>query len=104
MIGADLKRTPWLLLLFAIALLLLLGVAFGAMAGDQTFYDALGRRTGSAHTDSSGSTKFYDAYGRTTGSASTDSNGTTNFYDAFGRRTGSATQRCGPRTCDGRLP
>jgi len=91
MISTDLKRTPWFLLLFAISLLLLLGVAFGAKAADDTFYDAFGRRAGSATTHG-GTTTFYDEFGRRAGSATTNG-GTTTFYDQFGRQAGSATNR-----------
>jgi hypothetical protein len=48
--------------------LLLLALATAAYAQDARFYDAHGRVTGSARTDSNGVTTFRDAAGRTVGS------------------------------------
>jgi len=76
----------------AIAALLAV-LATHASAQSRQFYDASGRRIGSASTDSQGTTTFYDASGRVTGRSSKDSAGTTTIYDASGRAVGKATGR-----------
>jgi YD repeat-containing protein len=62
-----------------------------ALAQQRTVYDASGRVTGRAATDSQGTTTFYDASGRVTGRTSTSSSGTTTVYDASGRAVGRIT-------------
>ena len=70
-----------------------LATASAANAQNRTFYDAAGRVTGKARTDSGGATTFYVPSGFVTGRARTDNNGVTTFYDASGRVTGSARAR-----------
>ena len=70
-----------------------LAIASAANAQNRTFYDAAGRVTGKARTDSGGATTFYDGAGRVTGNARGDSGGTTTFYDAAGHVTGKAQPR-----------
>jgi len=66
--------------------------AGAAIAQQRTLYDASGRVTGRAATDSQGSTTFYDAQGRVTGRSSTGTSGTTTIYDAGGRSVGKTTR------------
>jgi hypothetical protein len=65
-----------------------IALAISSAAYGQTSYDASGRVTGHARTDSRGVTTFYDSSNRIIGRARTDVNGTTTFYDASGRVTG----------------
>jgi hypothetical protein len=58
-----------------------------------TFFDASGRRAGTATRDANGTTTFRDGAGRMTGTANTNSNGTTTFRDGTGRMTGTAERR-----------
>jgi hypothetical protein len=74
----------------AVAIVLLL-VPTAAHAQQRTFYDASGKVSGRAVTDSSGASVFYNASGNVTGRSATDSQGTTRFFDAGGRNFGSVT-------------
>ena len=71
-----------------LAIVLALIAPTAALAEQRTLYDASGKVTGRAATDSQGSTTFYDATGRVTGRTSTDSQGTTTIYDQAGRDVG----------------
>ncbi|WP_187387841.1 hypothetical protein [Bradyrhizobium sp.] len=72
------------------ALLALAMMTAAASAQQRSFYDASGRRIGSATTDSQGTTTFYDARGRVVGRQATSGN-TTTVYDAGGRNVGRGT-------------
>jgi hypothetical protein len=71
--------------------IMLLPMPTGAHAQQRTIYDASGKVSGRATTDSGGATTVYDAAGRVTGRTSTGSDGTTKFFDAGGRNVGSVT-------------
>src|SRR5262249_31673584 len=82
-------KTTWLPLMLAIALLLLLGVAF-ASAEESNFYDRNGSYEGSVITHGN-STAFTDQHGHFAGSSITHGN-STSFYDRSGHFTGSVTR------------
>jgi YD repeat-containing protein len=75
----------------ATAFVALVMTAGAVIAQQRTIYDASGRVTGRASTDSQGTTTFYDANGRVTGRSSISSSGTTTVYDANGRAVGRIT-------------
>jgi YD repeat-containing protein len=78
-----------------LAALALLLIGEAQAQTQQRFYDARGRSTGTATTDSQGTTTFRDAHGRSTGTATTDSQGTTTFRDSSGRVTGRTSAPAG---------
>ena len=61
-----------------------------ASAQQRTFYDASGKRIGSATTDSSGAVTNYDVSGKVISRESTTGN-TTTIYDSGGRNVGRVT-------------
>jgi len=68
--------------------LLTLAMTTGAASAQQrSFYDASGKRIGSASTDSQGTTTNYDSRGKVISRESTTGNQTT-IYDAGGRNVG----------------
>jgi YD repeat-containing protein len=75
--------TPKILL----ALLMLAMMSGAASAQQRTFYDASGKRIGSATTDSQGTVTNYDARGKVIGRETTSGN-TTTVCDAGGRNVG----------------
>ena len=74
----------------AVALALLMPTGVLAQSSSRTFYDASGRVSGRATTDSGGSTTIYDSSGRVSGRTSTSGNMTT-IYGSDGRRVGTVT-------------
>jgi YD repeat-containing protein len=72
---------------------LLAVLATEATAQSRAFYDASGRRIGSASTDSQGTVTTYDDRGRVVSRASTSSSGVTTVYDRAGRTIGRFTIR-----------
>jgi len=70
-----------------LALLTLAMMTGAASAQQRTFYDASGKRIGSASTDSQGTTTNYDSRGKVISRESTTGNQTT-IYDAGGRNAG----------------
>jgi YD repeat-containing protein len=67
-----------------LALLTLAMMTGAASAQQRTFYDASGKRIGSATTDSQGTVTTYDSRGRIVSRESPSGN-TTTIYDAGGR-------------------
>jgi hypothetical protein len=72
---------------------LVVGIFFVCAANAETirFYDASGRKVGSATTSGGGRTNYYNADGSSAGNSSTLRSGRTNYYGADGRSLGSAT-------------
>ncbi len=70
-----------------IALTALVATTSAASAQQRTFYDARGKVTGRAATDSNGTVTNYDARGKVISRDTTTGN-TTAVYDARGRKVG----------------
>jgi hypothetical protein len=79
------------ILIAPVVALLLASPAIAADDSNRTFYDAMGRMSGTAST-SGNVTTFRDAMGRMTGTATRLPDGRTEFRDARGRLTGTSNK------------